>query len=137
MQQELTYSQQAEHEINSVLSFEPKIPDEDKASWYAALFLMDYTVALYSPNTTEEHFLAAYSNRALSIMHCQPKERADRREALDEEAYRIRQDWSIKHRDSLRLTPDRTNGSRLDAVSRRVPKLRLAAGGTPPRPGGR
>jgi hypothetical protein len=92
-QQEVTFEQQAEVEINAVLSFEPAAPDEDKATWYAALFLMDYRLALNSPNTTGEHFLAAYGNRALSIRHCKPDEMAGRREALDAEAFRLRQEW--------------------------------------------
>jgi hypothetical protein len=92
-QAEMTFADQAEHEINDVLSFQPAEPDEDKSHWYAALFLMDYTVALNSPNTTEEHFLAAYANRALAIRHCRPEEMGERREALDLESYRLRQEW--------------------------------------------
>ena len=91
--QEFTFADQAEFEISNVLVFEPAVPDDDKATWYAALFLMDYEVALNSPSTTEEHFLAAYGNRALSIRHCKPDEMVGRRNALDEEAYRLRQEW--------------------------------------------
>jgi hypothetical protein len=90
---ELTLEQQAELSIRDVLSFEPATPDEEKAFWYASLFLIDYQVALNSSSTTEEHFLAAYSNRALSIRYCQPEERRQRAEALDGEAYRLRQEW--------------------------------------------
>jgi hypothetical protein len=49
--------------------------------------------ALNSPNTTAEHFVAAYGNRALALKHCKPEELAGRREALDDEAYRLRQKW--------------------------------------------
>jgi len=90
---ELTFERQAEISITDVLSFEPATVDEEAAMWHAYLFLVDYEVALNSDHTTEEHFLAAYSNRALSIRHSKPEERKQRAEALDGEAYRIRQQW--------------------------------------------
>lgn len=93
--QPITFEQQAEADIEAVLCFDPAVPDEDKATWYAALFLMDYRLALNSSSTTEDHFIAAYGNRALSIRYCQPDEMSGRRDALDAEAYRLRQEWRI------------------------------------------
>ena len=93
--QEATFADRAEHEINDVLSFEPAAPDPDRAHWYAALFLIDYRVALNSANTSGEYFLGAYSNRALAIRYCPVGEREERRESLDLEAFRLRQEWRM------------------------------------------
>lgn len=94
MKDELTLERRAELEIRDVLDLvSPAGPDDDKACWYAALFLLDYQIALNSPNTTQEHFLAAYGNRALSIRYCKPEDAKGRAEALDLEAYRLRQEW--------------------------------------------
>jgi hypothetical protein len=92
-QSEVTFEQQAEQEIDAALQLSPAEINEDQAHWYAALFIMDYTIALNSPNTTAEHFMAAYANRALAIRHCRPGEMRAQREALDMEAYRLRLEW--------------------------------------------
>jgi hypothetical protein len=42
--QEATFAEQAEREIKNVLAFEPAQPDDDKRTWYSALFLMDYDI---------------------------------------------------------------------------------------------
>jgi hypothetical protein len=92
-QTEMTFEENAEREINDVLSFGPTQPDDDKATWYAALFLIDYQVALNSPQTCADYFLAAYANRGLAVRYCKPEEQAARRESLDVEAFRLRQQW--------------------------------------------
>jgi hypothetical protein len=64
--------------------------DPDSMVNYSLLFLIDYEYALNWKHTDADMFLAAYSHRALAIMHGASEK------ALDMEAYRLRQEWARK-----------------------------------------